>query len=139
MGGAQHRNQVLRAYRELLSLIRRLPESKRASAWQEARQTVRQHAGEADEARQQDLFKQLAAKISFLRVVTPRRPGEVSSIGAGHYVLRDGRLVEGTGATAGARVADGTISMEEARQRHHQLLKRQFFGREPPKYNPASF
>lgn len=37
------------------------------------------------------------------------------------------------------RVADGTISMEEARQRHHQLLKRQHFGREPPPYNPSSF
>lgn len=139
MGAAQHRNQVLRAYRELLSLIKRMPESQRSQAWQEARQTMRQHAGEADGARQLDLFKQLAAKISFLRVVTPRKPGEVSAIGTGHYVLRDGKLVEGSGATAGKRVADGTISMEEARQRHHQLLKRQHFGREPPRYNPSSF
>lgn len=37
------------------------------------------------------------------------------------------------------RVADGTISMEEARQRHQQLLKRQFFGREPPPYDPSRF
>lgn len=103
MGAAQHRNLVLRAYRELLSLIKRLPESQKSQAWQEARQTLRQHAGEADQARQQDLFKQLAAKISYLRVVTPRRPGEVSAIGVGHYVLRDGRLVEGSGATAGKR------------------------------------
>ncbi|PSC73821.1 N-acyl-D-glucosamine 2-epimerase [Micractinium conductrix] len=66
-------------------------------------------------------------------------PGEVSSIGAGHYVLRDGKLVEGSGETAGARVADGTIGMDEARQRHQQLLQRQFFGREPPRYNPSSF
>ena len=98
-----HSTAVLRAYRELLGLVRRLPESQRSSAWQKARQTLRQHAGEADEARQQELFKQLAARISFLRAVTPKQPGEVSSIGAGHYVLRDGKLVEGSGETAGAR------------------------------------
>lgn len=31
------------------------------------------------------------------------------------------------------RVADGKISMDEAYRKHHQLLKRQHFGREPPK------
>jgi hypothetical protein len=31
------------------------------------------------------------------------------------------------------RVADGKISMEEAYSLHHKLLKRQHFGREPPK------
>ena len=103
MAGSQHGAPVLRAYRELLGLIKRLPEAQRSSAWAEARQTMRQHAAEADGAKQQDLFKQLVAKISFLRVVTPRRAGEVSSIGAGHYVLREGKLVEGSGESAGAR------------------------------------
>lgn len=32
----------------------------------------------------------------------------------------------------GCRVADGTMSMDEAYTRHRQLLKRQHFGREPP-------
>lgn len=100
---SQHRAQVLRAYRELLGLVRRLPEAQRASALAEARQSMRQHAAETSEERQQELFKQLAAKISFLRVVTPRRPGEVSAIGSGHYVLRDGKLVEGAGRSAGTR------------------------------------
>jgi hypothetical protein len=31
------------------------------------------------------------------------------------------------------------MSMDDARQRHGQLMKRQFFGREPPRYNPSSF
>lgn len=106
---SQHRIQVLRAYRELLGLVKRLPEAQRGGAWREARQTIRLHAGEASEDRQQELFKQLAAKISFLRAVTPKRPGEVSAIGAGHYVMRDGKLVEGSGRTAGARsVAPGS-------------------------------
>ena len=34
------------------------------------------------------------------------------------------------------RVADGKISMEDARHKHHQLLKRQHFGREPPPIRP---
>lgn len=81
---AQHRAAVLSAYRELLALVKRLPEAQRGAAWAEARQTMRQHAGEADQGRQQDLFKQLAARISFLRTVTPRAPRErVSAIGAG--------------------------------------------------------
>lgn len=100
---SQYRTSVLRAYRELLGLVRRLPEAQRASALAEARQTMRQHASETSDDRQHELFKQLAAKISFLRAVTPRRPGEVSSIGAGHYVMRDGKLVEGAGRTSGTR------------------------------------
>lgn len=104
---SKHSRKVLQAYRELLGLIRRLPADKRQPAWAEARQSLRQNAGEADQAKQQDQFKQLAARISFLRVVTPKRPGEASSIGAGHYVMRDGKLVEGSGETAGSRCVLG--------------------------------
>lgn len=200
---SQHRNQVLRAYRELLSLVKRLPEAQRGKAWEEARAALRAGAAEASEERQQELFKQLATRISFLRTITPRRAGEALAIGAGHYVMRDGKLVEGSGQTAGTRcawrgrpagwpgpgagaahcgplsarlgvgsskrahglvvahwgqpcrlssppsplpagvparsVADGSMSMDEARQRHQQLLKRQHFGRDPLPYNPASF
>lgn len=105
--GQTHRVQVLRAYRELLGLIKRLPEAQRAAQWAEARQALRRHAGEADQALRLDLFKQLAARISFLRVITPRRPGEASSLGQAHYVLREGQLVEGSGETAGTRCAGG--------------------------------
>lgn len=101
--GAQHRTQVLRAYRELLGLIKRLPGEQRAAQWAEARGAVRRHAGEAGEAERQELLKRLIARISFLRMVTPRRPGEASATGAGHFVLREGRLVEGHGQSAGAR------------------------------------
>ncbi|KAL4524978.1 hypothetical protein Ndes2526B_g07165 [Nannochloris sp. 'desiccata'] len=134
-----HKVKVLAAYKELVSLIRRLPTDRRMSALDEARQTIRHHASENDLGKQSDLFKQLAAKISFLRTITPRKPGDVSSIGAGHFVLREGKLVEGAGTLAGTRVADGSISMSEAYEKHQQLLKRQNFGREPPKYNPSSF
>lgn len=98
-----HKVKVLAAYKELVSLIRRLPTDRRMSALDEARQTIRHHASENDLGKQSDLFKQLAAKISFLRTITPRKPGDVSSIGAGHFVLREGKLVEGAGTLAGTR------------------------------------
>ena len=95
--------QVLAAYREVLRLARRLPGQQGEQALEEARQALRQHRDEADAARRTDLFKQLAAKISFLRVVTPKLPSQASAIGAGHYVLREGRLVQAEAATAGKR------------------------------------
>lgn len=98
-----HKAKVLAAYKELLSLIRRLPDDRRISALDEARQTIRHHASENDLGKQTDLFKQLAAKITFLRTITPRKPGDVSSIGAGHFVLREGKLVEGAGSSTGTR------------------------------------
>ena len=100
---SSHRAKVLAAYKELLSLIRRLPNDRRTQALDEARQTMRHHATENDLSKQSDFFKQLAAKISFLRTITPRQPGDVSSIGAGHFVLREGKLVEGAGMSAGTR------------------------------------
>lgn len=103
MSSAIHRTKVLSAYKELLTLIKRLPAERVPQALTEARQTIRQHVQETDLAKQTDLFKQLAAKISFLRTITPRKPGDVSSIGSGHFVFRDGELVEGTGASAGSR------------------------------------
>ena len=72
---------------------------------------MRQHVGETHPDQQLNLFKQLAAKISFLRTVTPRRPSDVSSIGAGHFVLRGGQLVEGAGATLGKRYFFNTLSL----------------------------
>lgn len=108
MPPSQHAPQVLAAYRELLRLVRRLPGGQQQqAAWQEARQAMRQHQGEADAARRVDLFKQLAARVSFLRVVTPKAPSEASSIGAGSYVLREGKLVQAQAETAGKRCATG--------------------------------
>lgn len=97
------RTRILVAYRELLRLIARLPGDQRPKALQDARSTMRQRMAVADPAQQSDHFKELAAKISFLKMVTPRLPGDASSIGAGHWVLRRGELVPGTGQTAGTR------------------------------------
>ncbi|CAK0779791.1 hypothetical protein CVIRNUC_004853 [Coccomyxa viridis] len=126
------RANVLRAYRELLDLAKRLPIDKRNASLEEARKAMRSNQSEVDPVKQTDLLKELVAKVSFLRMTTPKtyrdrrtRHGSVT------LVMRDGALVEGQG-TSESRVADGTMSMEEARTRNKQLLKRQHFGRDPP-------
>lgn len=97
-----HRQQVMSRYRELLRLVHRLPDgSKRAAARAEAQTTMRQHQHEQDPEAQLNYLKELVARISFLRITTPRRPGE--SLAGGTYVLRDGQLVQGSGQEKGSR------------------------------------
>ena len=147
-------HNILRSYRELLSLVQRLPKEKQASAIQEAKAKILAHQGESDSLKISDLHKQLVAKISFLRMTTSRRPGERSRPSSGTFVLREGDLVESASereqrcrsfagpshrlstqhadVLCSCRVANGQVSMDEFKQRHHQLLRRQHFGREPP-------
>jgi hypothetical protein len=66
--GAQRAN-VLRAYRELLSLLRGLPSARREGALSEARAGVRANAGEVDPGAASEQLKALWARISFLRTV----------------------------------------------------------------------
>jgi hypothetical protein len=66
--GAQRAN-VLRAYRELLSLLRGLPPARREGALSEARAGVRANAGEVDPGAASEQLKTLWARISFLRTV----------------------------------------------------------------------
>lgn len=96
-----HKQQVLSRYRELMRLIQRMPEQKAAAARLEAQQTLRQHKDEADPELRLNYLKDLAARISFLRITTPRRPGE--PLGGGTYVMRDGELVQGAGEDKGSR------------------------------------
>lgn len=100
-----HRHQVFSRYRELLRVIKRLPGEKAAAARREAQQTVRQRRDETDPEAQLRYLKELVARISFLRITTPRPAGE--PIGGGSYVMRDGELVQGAGEEKGARCVPG--------------------------------
>lgn len=137
----EHSRNVCRLYRELLILIKRLPEQKVQTAWNQARNEIRRHKEVRDKMKASDLMKEMVAKISYLRSITPRQPGDASRLrlGSGHWVMRDGKLVEGHGQSKGSRVADGAISMEEAHQLNKRLLKRQFFGQEPPRHPAGVF
>lgn len=55
-----------------------------------------------------DYQRELAAKIAYLRMVTPKRPsdtrtGESSSGNGTIYVLREGKLVQSSGESRGSR------------------------------------
>ena len=94
------------------------------------------------------LIRDLQVRASFLRTVTPRRPGDrdilkdnISGEGGrvvtGKYVLREGQLVEISedvqALGKGNRAANGMpASLEEAKQIHNKLLRRQHYGRTPP-------
>ena len=69
---AGHRTSVLLAYRELLSLIRRLPVGEHGARIAEARAAVRANAGEASDEKKSDMLKLMWSKISFLRMVCYR-------------------------------------------------------------------
>ena len=105
MSSNLHRQQVLSAYREVLKLIKRLPIGQQSAVYDEVHSNLRRHAQEADPAIRVDLLKRLAAKISFLRTITPRRPGDnqSSTLGTGTYVMRDGQLIKSTGQGMGKR------------------------------------
>ena len=66
------RANVLRAYKELLDLAKRLPADKRYASLEEARKAMRFNQSEKDPVKQTDMLKELVAKVSFLRMTTPK-------------------------------------------------------------------
>ena len=134
---ARHRSAVLKAYRDFVDVARRSrPVGERDAKLEEARARIRANAHVADEATRADMLKQLVARVGYLRIVTPKSGRGRHRREAGHVVVREGELVEGVGETAGKRVADGKISMQEAHEYHNRLLKRQYFGQKPPPQPP---
>ena len=66
------RANVLRAYRELIDLVRRLPAETRDASLQEARGAMQADKNESNLVKQTDMLKQLVSKVSFLRMTTPK-------------------------------------------------------------------
>jgi outer membrane protein TolC len=132
--------QTLAKYRKLLQLIKRLSEPQKGKEWEACRRTIRANV-DAAESEAENLRAALDDKIRYLRIVTPKRPGDIDCINEAstRYVFRDGQLVQGQQARKERRVADGTMSMAEAHERHEKLLRRQHFGRKPLPYDPSTF
>lgn len=93
MQQVSHRTNVLRAYRQLLHLIKRLPAEQQGKALSQARAEAAADRQVASSVEASDKLKQLYTRIGYLRTITPRRPGDADRLGAGRYVLRDGELV----------------------------------------------
>jgi len=113
----------------LLRLIARLPEAQRTAAFKQAHDTTRQRKDDTNPENCLAYLKEMAARIGYLRIVTPKRHGDVASA---IYVMRDGKLVEGQGEDKGARVATGVIGHDEAMRKNAQHFKR-LYGADKPK------
>lgn len=117
-----HKQNVLRAYRELIDLIYRMPAAEKAKSLAEARATVgtnplmntvgwphipqkvKARKAEPNALAASDMLREMYEHISFLRVITPRRPRDrLLATGSVTYVVRDGDLVEGVGDVKGKR------------------------------------
>lgn len=95
---------MIQRYRKILKLIHRLPkESQKEQALQQARLEMRKGRSASDDVAL-SLLQELDDKIRYLRIVTPKKPGDEDDLsGSTVYVFREGRLVEGRGRRAGPR------------------------------------
>lgn len=109
---------ILRSYRELFRLIKRLPEeAERQAARLQAQVEMRKHA-HAEQEQAADLHRVLVSKISFLRMRVPKMARDAGKVGVGKYVVRDGKVVEGVGESAGIRCALASASHINVTPRH---------------------
>ena len=160
---ARRRALTLSLWRDYLCLLKRLsPEDaskRKASAaaeirsWNEEEKGGRQQKSIAGEEEKpvpgpDAGVKRLMAAVSFLRATTRRGAGErkrLSASGDGVFVVRKGELVrveggggeEGSGSSRSTQA--GKLSPDEAFLKHRDLMRRQFYGREPPRGPPGAF
>ena len=160
---ARRRALTLSLWRDYLCLLERLgpedAEKRKASAaaeirsWGEEQKKGQQKSDDGDEEKQPPLdpdagVKRLMAAVSFLRATTRRSAEDrrrLSSSGEGVFVVREGELVrvEGGGERGGGEPSRSTqagkLSPDEAFRKHRELMRRQFYGREPPRGAPGRF
>jgi hypothetical protein len=87
------KSDLLRSYRELVYLIKRLPDTQRIAALAEAKIAVRTNKDVSNESEASELHKLLVSKIGFLRMTQPRHSKDRYAK-AGIFVVRDGELIE---------------------------------------------
>jgi len=67
-----HRANVLKAYRDLVDLIKKMPAETRSASLKEARTMMNSNKTESDPIKSSDMLKDLVARVSFLRMATPK-------------------------------------------------------------------
>lgn len=120
--------QVRQKYRSLARLIKKLPENQSEKGWNELRSSFRAPLGVEESL--DTRFEEAEKRESFLRMITPK---EKSSNQSGTWVYKDGKRLEGHGATrldANGKVVsnwDGKNLDPCSVKRHNQQLKRAGF------------
>lgn len=70
------------------------------------------------------MLEKAESRLGYLRIVTPKeRRGKA---GKSHFVLRDGKLVDGTGSFHSGGALKTQIDPDDL-ARHHRLARRQHF------------
>ena len=87
---------MLQKYKQLLKLIKRMPAQQVGPALQEAREKMREGSREANPEQRLSRFRDLTARVGYMRIITPRLPGEVDSE-SGTFILQGGNLVRSHG------------------------------------------
>ena len=137
-------SSVLSAYKRMLTLARRLPAADRERACSDIRAAFRSAKGEADPAAIASLLRTAHDKLSYLRMVTPRLPGDAagSAGGVGRLAVVDGELREvgGQRASGGSgkplsSFGAGNLDPDQVRRHEAQLQRMRFMTRPggPPK------
>ena len=119
--------QVRFLYKELIRTARLLPEAKRISALQEIRTKFREHAGETDAAKIEEMKHDAESRLKFLKMVTPRRPSKEAENKV-YRVDEKGEIVEGHGVCANdARLSHFGMVTDEMRFINEQQMRRMHY------------
>lgn len=86
---------TLRRYRQLLRLFRRLPGKEAEEGLSQLRADMKKNIS-ASASESEALIEKMENKIRYLKMVTPKQPGDWSNLdGVTYYVVRGGRVVQG--------------------------------------------
>lgn len=89
---------TLRKYRKLLKLIKRLPPEESQEALRQLRADMKSNIS-VSESEGELLRGALDDKIRYLKIMTPKQPGDADNLEeVAYYVVRDGKVVRGTAA-----------------------------------------
>ena len=89
---------TLRKYKQILRLIKRLPQKESEDAMKQLRAEMKQNSS-VSSIESEILREKMDNKIRYLKMVTPRQPGDSSNLDeVSYYVVRDGKVVKGTAA-----------------------------------------
>lgn len=137
MSGREKLPLVLAIYRRMLRLSKRLPAAERGPALVQIRAAFRDNASETRADKVAELIRVAQQKLGYIRIVTPREPGDDTESGGGvsRYVIHDGKLV--SASTVDAQItnpggADATrewvdpalLARHEAGMRRFRFLDR---------------
>jgi hypothetical protein len=121
----KNKGAAISAYRNLVKLANLMPSKKRSQTLKEIRYSFRANASETDPARIREMLEKAQSSLGFLKIVTPKRPGDSGQPQSGRS-----RIVYGTDKNTGSKVVTnwhGGNMDPDSVARHNNGLKRAGF------------